>query len=53
MQEYPRERAVSVFVDGHLHIESAQTWQQPQDLGYEQLERKEHPVVGEVEREAP
>jgi len=43
---------VSVFVDGHLHVESAETGQQPEHLGYEQLEGEEHPVVAKVEREA-
>jgi hypothetical protein len=51
-REYPCEGAVSVFVDGHLYIERAETGQQPEHLGYEQLEGKEHPVVTKVERES-
>jgi hypothetical protein len=42
---------VSVFVDGHLHVEGAETGQQLEHLRYEQLESIEHPVVGKVERE--
>jgi hypothetical protein len=42
---------VSVFVDGHLDIERAETGQKPEHPGYEQLEGKEGPVIAKVERE--
>ena len=42
---------MSVFVDGHLNVEGAETGQQLEHLRYEQLEGKEHPVVAEIERE--
>lgn len=42
---------MSVFVDGHLHVERSETGQQSEHLGYKQLEGKEHPVVAKVERE--
>jgi hypothetical protein len=50
--EHPRERAVSIFVDGYLHIESAGTRQEPQHLVDEQLEREQDSVVAKVEGEA-
>ena len=50
--EYPRERAVSIFVDGYLQIESAETRQEPQHLVDEQLEREQDSVVAKVEGEA-
>jgi hypothetical protein len=43
---------MSVFVDRHLQVERAETGQQPEHLGYEQLEGKENPVVAKVEQEA-
>lgn len=43
---------MSVFVDGHLDVESAETGQKPEHPGYEQLECKEDPVIAKVEREA-
>jgi len=39
-------------MDGHLQVESAQTRQPPEHLGDKQLEREQHSVVAEVEREA-
>lgn len=51
-RKYPCEGAVSIFVDGHLHVERSETGQQSEHLGYKQLEGKEHPVVAKVEREA-
>jgi hypothetical protein len=50
--EYPCESAVSVFVDGDLHVERPETGQKPEHPGYEQFEGKEYPVVAKVEREA-
>lgn len=38
--EYPRERAVSVFVGGHLYAERLRARQLSEYLGYEQLERE-------------
>ena len=49
--EYPRERAVSIFVDGYFHVESAETRQEPQHLVDEQLEREQDSVVAKVEGE--
>jgi hypothetical protein len=43
---------VSVFVDGHLDVERAETVQKPEHPGYEQLEGKEDPVIAKVEGEA-
>ncbi len=43
---------MSVFVDGHLDVERAETGQQPEYPGYEQLEGKEYSVIAKVEREA-
>jgi hypothetical protein len=34
--EYPRKHVVSVFVDGYLHVERAETWK-PEHLVDEQL----------------
>jgi len=42
---------MSVLVHGYFDAERTQTRQHAQDPGYEQLERKQHPVVGEVYRE--
>lgn len=50
--EHPCEGA-SVFIDGHLHVEGAETGQQLEHLGYEQLEGKKHPIVAKVEQETP
>ena len=42
---------MSVFVDGDFDVERAETGQEPEHLGYEQLEGKEDPVVAKVEGE--
>jgi hypothetical protein len=42
---------VSVFVDGYLDVERAETGQTPEHPGYEQLEGKEDPVIAKVEGE--
>jgi hypothetical protein len=51
--EYPSELAVSIFVDGRFHAESAQSRQQPERLVYQPLECKKHSVVAKVESECP
>ena len=50
-REYPRERAMSVLMDGHLHVQHAQTRQQAQHFGYEQFECGQHSVLGKVDFE--
>ena len=42
---------MSVFVDGYLDVERAETGQKPEHPGYEQLEGKEDPVIAKVEGE--
>ena len=45
---YPREGAMPVIVDGHLHAERAETGQQLEHLGDNQLKGEKHPGVAEV-----
>ena len=50
-RKYPRERAMFVFMDRHLHVQCSQTRQRAQYFGYEKFECTQHLVLGKVDPE--